>query len=325
VALSGATNATIARATGTGTINDNDTAPAPTAQTTISISDAQAFEGQTATFTVTLSASPAQQVTVSLATANGTAAAGSDYTARSATLNFSAGTTTLTQTFAVTATSDSAAEPNETFAVNLSNASGASIARAQALGTILDNTQGNVIAVHDRNSTLYGTNCTSCHAGMLTEASLNTAVRPTTAHGTMLRAGNKPGSSGSNNQCRWCHHSMTIVEGPPTPEDPSKGSLRRQVDSALCTMCHGPSTSRPSGSGGRQLYQVGLSSVVPDTDGARLYDMACAACHRPLANSEMRGKSASSIQSAINGNDGNMGPLRALTPAQVQSIANALR
>lgn len=320
VNITGATNTTNATASATGTIvNDDQAPPPPTAQTTISISDAQAFEGQAANFTVTLSASPAQQVTVSLATANGTATAGSDYTARTATLNFSAGTTTLTQTFAVTTTSDSAAEPNENFAVNLSGASGATIARAQSTGTILENTQGNVIAVHDRSSTLYNSNCTSCHAGLLTEPSLNTAVRSTTAHGTMLRAGNKPGNSGANNQCAFCHRSVYVVEGAPMRENADMGSLRKHVDPAICALCHGP------GGRGRQLYQANLSAVVPDSDGARLYDLACSGCHRPLANSQMRGKSASSIQSAITDNKGGMRALSPLTSTQIQSIANALR
>jgi hypothetical protein len=320
VNITGATNTANATASATGTIvNDDQAPPPPAAQTTISISDAQAFEGQSATFTVTLSASPSQQVTVSLATANGTASAGSDYTSRTATLNFSAGTTTLSQTFTVATTADSAAEPNETFAVNLSEASGAAIARTQAIGTILENTQGNVIAIHDRRSALYNSNCTSCHAGMLTEPSLNTAVRSTTAHGTMLKAGNKPGNSGANNQCAFCHRGVYVVEGAPMRENTDMGSLRKHVDPAICALCHGP------GSRGRQLYQANLSAVVPDSDGARLYDLACSGCHRPLENSQMRGKSASSIQSAITGNKGQMGALSPLTPAQIQSIANALR
>jgi hypothetical protein len=39
----------------------------------------------------------------------------------------------------------------------------------------------------------------------------------------------------------------------------------------------------------------------------------------------MRGKSASSIQSAITGNKGGMGALGPLTATQIQSIADALR
>ena len=72
------------------------------------------------------------------ATANGPAPngalAGSDYTAGSGTVTFTAGATTATVTVAVSG--DRTREPNETFLVNLSNAVNATIADAQAIGTI---------------------------------------------------------------------------------------------------------------------------------------------------------------------------------------------
>jgi hypothetical protein len=109
-------------------------APPPT----LSVADASVNEGNagtsTATFTVTLSAAAAGAVTVNYATADGTATAGSDYTASSGTLTFAAGQTT--KTVAVTVSGDTTVEPNETFVVNLSGASGATIADAQAQGTI---------------------------------------------------------------------------------------------------------------------------------------------------------------------------------------------
>ena len=52
-----------------------------------------------ATFTVTLSAASGQDVEFDIATSNGTATAGSDYTASTATLTILAGNTT--QTFTV--------------------------------------------------------------------------------------------------------------------------------------------------------------------------------------------------------------------------------
>ena len=95
-------------------------------------------EGGTANFTVSLSAASAQQVTVVASTANGTATAGSDYTARAnVTLTFPAGTTT--QTFAVATINDTAVESAETFNVNLTGATNATIADAQGVGTINDN------------------------------------------------------------------------------------------------------------------------------------------------------------------------------------------
>lgn len=55
----------------------------------------------------------------------------------------------------------------------------------------------------------------------------------------------------------------------------------------------------------------------PALDGAALYNQYCAGCH----GSVMRGRSVSSIQSAINGNLGGMGFLRTLTAAQLNAIS----
>jgi hypothetical protein len=135
VNLSGATNATIADNQGVGTITDNDATPS------LVINNVSITEGNsstsTATFTVTLSAASGQTVTVNFATANGTATAGSDYVARTGTLTFAAGVTT--QTIAVTVNGDTTAEANETFVVNLSGATNATIADTQGVGTINNN------------------------------------------------------------------------------------------------------------------------------------------------------------------------------------------
>jgi hypothetical protein len=76
-------------------------------------------------------------VTVSYATANGTATAGSDFVATSGTLTFAPGETT--RTILVRTLDDALSEPAETFAVNLSNATGAVITDAQATAAITDN------------------------------------------------------------------------------------------------------------------------------------------------------------------------------------------
>ncbi|MCY2926412.1 MAG: cytochrome c [Planctomycetota bacterium] len=70
---------------------------------------------------------------------------------------------------------------------------------------------------------------------------------------------------------------------------------------------------------------VATQCPVPPT-GAQLYATYCSNCHNPLASSKKRKASASTIQSSINTNKGGMGTtaLKALTPAQVQSIATAL-
>ena len=87
-------------------------------------------------FEVTLDQAADGPVTVAYSTANGTATAGSDYTATSGTLTFAAGETS--KTVHVDIGGDTASEANETFTVTLSNASGATIADATAVGTIVD-------------------------------------------------------------------------------------------------------------------------------------------------------------------------------------------
>jgi cytochrome c2 len=136
VNLAAATNATIADGQGVGSIADNDGTPLPA----LSINNVTVTEGGTATFTVSLSAASTQTVTVIAGTANGTAVAPGEYTARSnVTVTFPAGATT--RSFAVTTFNDALAEATESFSVNLSAATGATIADGQGTGTILDNDQ----------------------------------------------------------------------------------------------------------------------------------------------------------------------------------------
>src|SRR5205085_4682167 len=117
-----------------GTIVDDDGAPA------LTIGDGAVLEGDSGTvnltFPVYLSSASSQAVTVNYTTADNTATAGLDYTATANTLNIPAGQ--LSATVTVQVIGDQLAEGNETFFVNLSNAFGASIARATAVGTIVD-------------------------------------------------------------------------------------------------------------------------------------------------------------------------------------------
>ena len=103
-----------------------------------SVNDVTQAEGDAGTtnfmFTVTLSTASNQTVSVQYATADGSAVASSDYAAASGTLSFAAGVTSMTVTVSVNG--DTTSEPNETFFVNLSNASGATIADNQGVGNI---------------------------------------------------------------------------------------------------------------------------------------------------------------------------------------------
>jgi choice-of-anchor B domain-containing protein len=99
------------------------------------------------TLAVTLSAPSAQTVTVNWATADGTATAGVDYTPGAGTLTFLPGATV--QPIDVTMLPDALAEPAETLFVNLSGATGATIADAQGVATILDNDTTPTISIGD--------------------------------------------------------------------------------------------------------------------------------------------------------------------------------
>jgi hypothetical protein len=115
------------------TIADNDFP-------TVSINDVTVTEGNLGTvnavFNVSLSAAISEPVTVSYSTANVTASAGTDYVGTSGLLTFNAGETSKPITVIING--DTLSEPNETFFVNLTTATNATIAKGQGVGTILD-------------------------------------------------------------------------------------------------------------------------------------------------------------------------------------------
>jgi CSLREA domain-containing protein len=147
VNLSNATGARISKAQGVGTIQSR----------AISINDVTVTEpasGSTANaaFTVRLSAASTQAVTVDFFTADGTATAPADYQSASGTLTFPAGVTT--RTINVPINGDTAPEADEThfsetFFVNLANPNGATISKAQGVGTI---NRGDVTSVFQFSS-----------------------------------------------------------------------------------------------------------------------------------------------------------------------------
>jgi hypothetical protein len=116
-----------------------------------SINDVIVAEGNAgstnATFTVTLSAAATQATTVQYATANGAATAGADYTTSSGTVSFAEGETQ--KTLSVPVLGDTLDEVNETFDVNLSNPSQATISDAQGVGTIIDDDDPPALSIGD--------------------------------------------------------------------------------------------------------------------------------------------------------------------------------
>ena len=89
-----------------------------------------------ASFAVTLSQATTVPVTVAYATADATATQPADYAAASGSLTFAPGETA--KSVAVDVKGDLLEEPNETFALSLSNPAGATLGTAQGTGTIVD-------------------------------------------------------------------------------------------------------------------------------------------------------------------------------------------
>ena len=116
--------------------NPSTTIPGPSVgEPALSVSDASANEADGSIgFAVTLSPAASATVTVDYATADGTATAGADYTATSGTLTFQTGDTQ--KTISVLIIDDLVEDDGETLTLTLSNASGATLADAEATGTI---------------------------------------------------------------------------------------------------------------------------------------------------------------------------------------------
>jgi len=138
----------VARGSGVGSnptnyvLNGAPVGNPPIVVPTLSIGDVTKAEGNSGltnfVFDVMLSAPATTSISVKYATANGAgngaAAAGSDYQATSGTLTFAPGQTRLQ--VSVPVSGDTTVEPDEAFTVNLSAPSGATLAKAQATGTI---------------------------------------------------------------------------------------------------------------------------------------------------------------------------------------------
>jgi large repetitive protein len=146
--LTNPTNVTLAAASAIGTILNDDGN-----QATFAIADATpTVEGNSGTkvftFAVTCTGSLTSptSATVAYATANGTATAGSDFVTTSGTLTFN--TCPSTQNVSVTVNGDAVFEPNETFTVNLSNATGnTGITDSQGVGTIQNDDTAPIISI----------------------------------------------------------------------------------------------------------------------------------------------------------------------------------
>lgn len=146
VNLANAGNATLLEDQAYGILKDNDE-PLPE----ISVHNSSALEGDDGSgemvFTVQLNEATDQVVTVDYATLDGSAASSTDYSAVGGTLIFNPGETI--KRVSVSLVGDLAEETDESFALNLSNATNASISVAQASGTIVNDDTPPTISINN--------------------------------------------------------------------------------------------------------------------------------------------------------------------------------
>ena len=127
-------NASISDAQGLGTITNDDANPS------ITINDPSVVEGNSSSksmnFVITLSNPTSTQLSVPFSLADGTANVGTDYQTNSGSFTVFAGS--LTATVAIGINGDTTVEPDETFFMNLGSLAGATIAKSQGTGTIIN-------------------------------------------------------------------------------------------------------------------------------------------------------------------------------------------
>jgi hypothetical protein len=147
-----------------------------------------------ALFTVTLSAPAAGSVTVDYATADDSATAPADYEATSGTLTFAAGETS--KQVSVPVKGDLLDEPHETFVLTLSNPSGATLADARGIGTILDNDPPVSLSVEDV-SAAEGSGSASFTISLSAESGKVLTVAYATADGSATAPDDYTGAQGT--------------------------------------------------------------------------------------------------------------------------------
>ena len=135
IQLNNPSNVALENNNATGTIIDNDLPPEITVEN-ISLVEG---DGRTSNATITISLDRASSLPISVeySTADGTAVDGVDYSAIAGTVDFAPGETTKTIEIAIAG--DTVDEFDETLAINLTNASNATIATTSSTVTIIDN------------------------------------------------------------------------------------------------------------------------------------------------------------------------------------------
>jgi hypothetical protein len=149
VVLTSPSNAVLADPQGIGTIGDDELLPV------IDIDEPSIVEGQSGSssinFSVILSHPSALAVSVDWTTTPGTATAGSDYVAASGTVLFAP--MDIAETVSIIVKGDGTFEGDETFGLDLSNASGAPIGDLEGIATIVNDDAAPVASIANTSKT----------------------------------------------------------------------------------------------------------------------------------------------------------------------------
>jgi urease beta subunit len=241
VALSNPSNATISgTGVGTGTVTNDDALP------TVTIAAVTVTEGNSGTvnavFAVTLSAASSSTVTVDYSTFDGSAVAPGDYAATSGTLTFTAGQTA--KQIVVAVNGDTTVETTETFTVNLSNPSNATISgTGVGTGTITNDdalptlTIANVTVTEGNSGTV-----NAVFAVTLSAASSSTVtVDYSTFDGSAVAPGDYVATSGT----------LTFTPGQTAKQVvvPVKGETLNEVNETYTVNLTNPANATVSGTG----------------------------------------------------------------------------
>lgn len=171
--------------TATGTIVNTDTAP------TASASNVSANEGSTLTFTVNLNRASSTSTSVTYTTVNGTALAGTNFTAASGTLTYTAGQTS--KTVVITSLNDSTYTPNRTFTLEMT----ANATTNSATGTVVNTDATPTISITADASSVTEGNNAGFTLTLNRASSSNVQVDYTTVNGTASSTGDFTTTSGT--------------------------------------------------------------------------------------------------------------------------------
>lgn len=136
-------------------------------------------------------------------------------------------------------------------------------------------------------------------------------------------AGAEDGALLYNSNCSGCHGTLAVTG--------KRGATAARIQSAINNNTGAMGSLSTLTTSQVQAIATALSSTTPTpapapvpTDGKTLYSTYCSSCHGSLSTSDVRGSSASEIQSEIKGTR-SMNKLSGLTLIQIQAIAAALR